>query len=306
MNKKIVRTVIQKCLGVKSGESFLIVCDDVLYPLAYDFYKRAKSFRVRALLVTMPPLKMHGEEPPPAVAEALKICDTALLMTSKSLSHTRARKRACKRYGTRIASLPGITEDIFRRSITINYDELNRNLLRMANYLSKGKRVEVYTDKGTHIMMSIEGRKGFSDNGLYVKRGAFGNLPAGEACLAPVEGTTNGRLIVDGSALWVGKIKTPREMIIKNGYIQNMPFLPIRSRIKSFGRCASNIAEFGIGLNPKAKVTGNILEDEKSRGTAHIGIGNNISFGGKVNCPCHLDFVFLNPVIFIDGKRVNY
>ena len=84
-----------------------------------------------------------------------------------------------------------------------------------------------------------------------------------------------------------------------------MPFAKIAALIKPLGRAALNIAEFGIGLNPKAKVTGNVLEDEKAKQTAHIAIGANISFGGKVSCPCHLDFVFFNPHIFIDGKQLK-
>ena len=171
--------------------------------------------------------------------------------------------------------------------------------------LSRGKKIEVYTDKGTHLVMSLGKRKGFSDDGLYTRTGAFGNLPAGEACIAPEEGKTNGCLVVDGSAPLVGRIKRPIKIMIKDGFAQHIPLAKIASLIRPLGRRAKNIAEFGIGLNPKAKITGNVLEDEKATQTAHLAIGASISFGGKVSCPCHLDFVFLNPVIFIDGKRLK-
>ena len=74
---------------------------------------------------------------------------------------------------------------------------------------------------------------------------------------------------------------------------------------RKLGRDIFNVAEFGIGLNPKAKVTGNVLEDEKARDTAHIAFGNNKSFGGIVSCQCHLDFVFFNPSILLDGARID-
>jgi len=304
MSKRIVRTIIEKCLGVRKKEEFLIVSDDKLFRLASDIYEIAKGLGVKVLLIKMPPLKMHGEEPPRIIAEALKASDTAILLTEKSLSHTRARKEASKKYGRRIASLPGITKEIFNRSIDIDYNVLGKNIKRVADLLSKGKKLEIYTDRGTRLAMSIKGRKGFSDNGVYTKRGAFGNLPAGEACTAPVECTTNGILVIDGSAPLIGKVKHPVKMAVKNGYASNTGFPKINAQIKSLGKNAFNVAEIGIGLNPKAKVTGNILEDEKARFTAHLAIGNNESFGGKVYCPCHLDFVFLNPVIFIDGKKV--
>jgi leucyl aminopeptidase (aminopeptidase T) len=187
----------------------------------------------------------------------------------------------------------------------LNYASLKKRVEKVASRLTKGKRLEVYTDKGTRLVMSIRGRKGFSDDGLYVKPGAFGNLPAGEACIAPCEGTTEGLLVVDASAPLVGKIKRPVKIAVKNGLIQNMPFPGIASLIKPLGKCALNVAEFGIGLNPKAKVTGNVLEDEKAERTAHLAIGANTSFGAKISCPCHLDFVFFDPSIFIDGKRLH-
>lgn len=305
MNKAIINIVIKKCLGFKRGEHILIVYDEELQILAQAFYKAARQEGIEILLLEMAARKMHAQEPPREVASALKATDIAILLTSMSLSHTKARKEASLKFGTRIASLPGITPEIFKRSIQVNYSSLKKRAERITNRLSKGKRLEVYTNTGTHLVMSIQGRKGFADDGLYTKPGAFGNLPAGEACIAPCEGTTEGILVVDASAPLVGRIRRPIKISIKNGLIQNMPLAKIASLIRPLGRCALNVAEFGIGLNLKAKVTGNVLEDEKAKQTAHLAIGDNRSFGGEISCPCHLDFVFLNPVIIIDGKRLK-
>lgn len=305
MFKDVVRTIIKRCLGFENGEHVLIICDDKSEALAGAFYKAVQAEGIESILLKIAPRQMHGQEPPKEVAAALKATDIAILLTSMSLSHTQARKEACLEFGTRIASLPGVTTEIFKRSIRLNYASLKKKVDQAVKRLNKGRRVEVYTKRGTSLVMSIRGRRGFADDGLYTKAGAFGNLPAGEACIAPCEGTTNGRLVVDASAPIAGKLKQPIEIIIKNGFIQNMPLPEIAALIKPLGRCARNIAEFGIGLNHKAKVTGNILEDEKTKQTAHLAIGANISFGGKVACPCHLDFVFFNPWIAIDGKRLN-
>jgi leucyl aminopeptidase (aminopeptidase T) len=306
MNKKIVSTIAKRCLGYRKGEKLLIVCDDKLSPLAHDFYRLAKGLKIESVLVQMAPRRMHGEEPPEAVAGAMKEADCAVLLTSMSLSHTQARKEACREHGTRIASLPGISEEILQRSVCLGYASLKKKVARIARLLTRAKRIEIITGKGTHLIMSVTGRKGYTDNGLYARKGAFGNLPAGEACIAPREGTTRGRLVVDGSAPIVGKIKHPAEIVIRGGYARNMPFPELTSTVKALGKCALNVAEFGIGLNPRAKVTGNVLEDEKTLGTAHIALGNNTSFGGNVSCPCHLDFVFFKPGIIIDGVRVRF
>jgi len=305
MNKEIVKIIVKRCLGYKKGEQFLIVCDDKLQVLAYDFYKLTKSLGVESVLLQMTPRKMHGQEPPEVVASALKQADAAVLLTSVSLSHTKARKAASYKYGTRIASLPGITEEILGRSISIDYSSLKKRAAHLAHLLTKAKTIEVYAKNGTHLVMSVNGRKGFSDDGIYAKKGAFGNLPAGEVCIGPCEGTTNGRLVIDGSTPFTGRLKRPIEIIIRNGYAQNIPTPKIDSLKRSLGRQVFNVAELGIGLNPKAKVTGNTLEDEKTQETAHIAFGNNKSFGGQVSCPSHLDFVFFKPTILIDGVRVN-
>ncbi|MFC1698619.1 aminopeptidase [Candidatus Omnitrophota bacterium] len=305
MNKKIASAVIHKCFGFKKGEHLLIVTDDATERLAQTFYQAAQKEKIDCLLLKIPPLKMHGQEPPKEVTAALKVTDIAILLTAMSLSHTKARKLACTKYGTRMASLPGITEEICNRSIELNYTKLKQKVEKAARQLNKGRRMEIYTDRGTNLTMSIRGQKGFSDCGLYTRPGAFGNLPAGEACIAPCEGTTNGRLVVDASAPMVGRLKRPKEIIIKHGLIQNMPIPRIAKAIKPLGKCALNIAEIGLGFNPRAKVTGNILEDEKAERTGHLAIGANISFGGKISCPCHLDFVFFNPRVFIDGRRMT-
>ena len=74
--------------------------------------------------------------------------------------------------------------------------------------------------------------------------------------------------------------------------------------MSKYGKEVRNMAEFGIGTNPKARITGTILEDEKVKGTAHIAFGTNASFGGKIQTSIHLDYVFDKPTITIDGREI--
>ncbi|MCM8779406.1 MAG: aminopeptidase [Candidatus Omnitrophica bacterium] len=301
---RIVEKIVLQCLGYRKGERILIVTDDELKEIAEIFYQGIKNLGIEVLMLLIIPRKMHGEEPPPEVASALKSTDIALLVTAKSLSHTQARQIASQRYGVRIASLPGINRDIFRRSLDIDYEKLKKRTDDFSRMFNSGERVEVRTGKGTDLSFSIKGRKIFADNGLYIKRGAFGNLPAGEVCLAPREGTTQGILVIDASFAGLGKLKKPIQLRIKNGYVREISDLRLKRLLANLGKSALNIAEFGIGLNPRAKVSGNVLEDEKVIGTAHIALGNNLSFGGKVKAKCHLDGVFFKPLVWLDGKKI--
>jgi leucyl aminopeptidase (aminopeptidase T) len=294
---KIVKKVIYRCLGYRSGERILIVTDDALCDIGEIFYSGIKRLGLEPILIRIIPRKMHGEEPPPEVAHALKASNIALLITQKSLSHTRARQIASSKYGVRIASMPSTTMQSLKRCVDIDYSDLKKRADALARKIIRAGKIRIKTDKGTELVMSIRGRKVLCDHGIYAEKGAFGNLPAGEVSIAPVEGTTNGRLIVDASFACLGKLKKPVEIDIKRGYAIKISSRKLTDILSSLGKSAFNIAELGIGLNPRACVTGNILEDEKAINTAHIALGDNLSFGGKTKAKCHLDGVFFNPRI---------
>lgn len=301
---RVVDKIVYQCMGYRKGERILIITDDQLIQIANFFYERIKILGIETLCMRIIPRRVHGEEPPPEVASALKTTHIALLITSKSLSHTLARQIASRKHGVRIASMPGITLDILRRSLDIDYEKLYTETKRLAKILNKGRNVRVTTERGTDVSFSIKGRKIFEDNGIYTQRGAFGNLPAGEICLSPLEGTTQGKLIVDASFAGWGKLEEPLKFEIKDGFVKKINNLKLKKFLSAMGKSAYNIAEFGIGLNPKAKITGNVLEDEKAKNTAHFALGDNLSFGGRIRARCHLDGVFRKPQIWVDGVKL--
>ena len=65
------------------------------------------------------------------------------------------------------------------------------------------------------------------------------------------------------------------------------------------------LAEFAFGLNPEGLIRGVIVEDEGVAGTGHVALGSNIHFGGTNAAPLHLDFVFRDPTLWLDGERVE-
>lgn len=151
-----------------------------------------------------------------------------------------------------------------------------------------------------------EGRKWVSDDGIYMKKGAFGNLPAGEIFIAPLENRTNGTIVVDASVGGLGKIDKEIEIKIKKGFIDHISDGRIAKQFNKLlkNKLYKNVAELGIGTNYKAKITGNVLEDEKVAGTCHIAFGNNKHFGGKVDVPFHVDFVIKKPTIYADDIMI--
>lgn len=303
--QKAAKKVINTCMALKAGESCLIVTDSKKRRIASVLLKEAKKVTDECKIIQKPVGRVAGEEPSKKIAKEMLKYDVLLLVTTKSLSHTLARKNAVDN-GARAASMPGITEGILKRTIDVNYSKMKLLNDKIAKRLTKGKKVKIITKKKANLIFSIKGREGKVDTGLYVQDSKWGNLPAGETAIAPVECTANGTLVLDASMSGVGKVNSLK-MTIKNGFaieFEGKQVKKLKSLIKGLGQSARNIAELGIGTNPKAKVTGCVLEDEKVMGTAHVAIGDNISLGGAVKAKCHLDGVFFKPTIYIDNKKI--
>ena len=299
---------IHDCMGAQQGESILIIADEQKKKIGYNLYQNALRLGYESLYVEMKSREMHGTEPPKQVAELMKMFDVVLCPTAKSLTHTNARREASA-LGARIATFPGITEEIMIRGLNADYNKIAAITNRLTQILNEVNSVRVITPIGTDITMDITGRKAISSNGLFHKKSESGNLPTGESYIAPIEGKSNGVFCVDGSMAGIGVIKgKPIRIEVKNGIAVNISggaqAKKLNSIIDKYGEPGRNIAEFGIGTNNKVKLSGLLLEDEKVMGTIHIALGDNKSMGGNVCVPIHLDGVVKKPSVYFDGKMI--
>jgi len=270
--------------------------------LAEAFAYASSALGATTVVTVMKPLRRSGLEPPKPVAEAMKAAEVILIPTSTSFSHTDARREASKT-GARIASMPGITEDMMSvGGLTADYREVERLTNVVSDVLDKAKTVEITSPSGTDLTMSIDGRTCLRDTGIYHgPPNTWGNLPAGEACLAPVEGTTQGVLAIDS----MGKLVTQLlRVTIKDGRavkFEGADAKRLESLLRQGDENAFNIGELGVGTNEKAHLTGAVLEDEKVLGTVHIALGDNSSYpGGHSKSNIHMDGILLAPTVKVD------
>ena len=206
--QKGARIVISDCLGGKPEETILVVTDPPQRTIGEALYREAVELGLRAHLIVMPVTGRSGAEPTAIVADAMKKADIVVCPTKYSLTHTAARKKACER-GARIATMPDITEEMFSHgALTADYREVAALSDRLTAILTAGEMVRIEKD-GRVLELSIRGRKGISSNGLYHVKGSSGNLPTGEAYIAPVEGTAEGVVLVDGSLAEFGVVSGP-------------------------------------------------------------------------------------------------
>ncbi|HUU29081.1 MAG TPA: aminopeptidase [archaeon] len=296
------------CMGVKKGESVLVICDEPERKIGFALWEAAKKLGAEAMLLEIIPRSSNGEEPPPSVAAYMKEVDVLLCPTSRSLTHTDAR-RAASAAGVRAATLPGITEECMIRCLNADYTKIARLSQQAAQVLSAGSQVRVKSPAGTDIEFSIEGRAAHADTGIVHNPGDMSNLPAGEAYLAPVEGTANGVIIFEAAVAGLGKLGDEKIRIkVEDGWAVEITggarAEKLNEILEPHGRDAYNIAELGVGTNDKAIISGKILEDEKILGTVHMALGDNKSMGGKIGVPSHIDGLILKPTVWIDGKLI--
>jgi leucyl aminopeptidase (aminopeptidase T) len=303
---RAIETVLVSCLGVQSGEDVVIVTDPAKRAIAEMLLEGARALGAEAVVAELAERETHGSEPPRSVAAAMLECDVVIAPTSKSLSHTDAR-RAATANGVRIATMPNITEDMLGRTMAADYTAIARRSRALAEALTDGDEVLVSTALGTELRLSVAGRAGIADDGNLTTAGAFGNLPAGEGFVAPVEGSASGRIVFDGTIWPIGRLTDPLAVDISDGYISDMtgPSADeFRSLLERHGRQAFAVGELGIGTNDRACLTGNVLEDEKILGTAHVAFGDNHTFGGAIRVSSHQDGIMLDASVAIDGREV--
>lgn len=299
------RIVLKECMGIKEKEKVLIVTDTVKKRIGEALFKVSAELQTETMLLIMLARTHDGEEPPELVAEAMKHADAVICPTQFSLTHTQARKRACEE-GSRIATMPGITEEMFSSGgLTADYTEVALFTEKVAERLTNAKSALIIKDD-TELYLDLEGRKAICSTGLILKPGDFGNLPSGEAYIAPVEGKSMGDIIIDGSMAGVGYLKSILRIKFKDGYATEITGEQADQLIKALGanKETRNLAELGIGTNKSARLIGNVLEDEKVYGTVHIALGDNSTFGGKVKAGLHLDGVITKPTLYLDEDLI--
>jgi leucyl aminopeptidase (aminopeptidase T) len=303
---KAVRVVLGDCLGVASGEEVLVVCNPATERLGALMRDEAERLGGDSVLAVIAERDSHAAEPPGPVAAAMAAAAVVLAPTVQSLSHTTARKAAGEA-GARIATLPGVTEEMLIRVMSANMAELRRRSTGVAAALDRGCEARISCARGSDLRLGLEGRHAIPDAGELTSPGAFGNLPCGEGFVAPLEGTGEGTLHVDGSIAGVGRVQTPITLTVRGGHLTDATGTAgaiLLNLLGAHGPDGTNVAELGIGTNEKAILTGNILEDEKILGTAHVAFGASAAIGGTVQVPIHLDCVVLEPTLEIDGEAI--
>ncbi len=233
--------------------------------------------------------------------------DAVIAVSYFSTSHTRFRYLLTRICGARYASMPLFDEMMLAGPMRVDWNEMMKMTQGVAEIVNKYDRIEMETPNGTFITLRRGGRKAVCDTGILTAPGSFGNLPAGEVYFAPLEGSAEGRLVLEWAP--TRRLENPVTLHIAKGLVEEVqgsePYAEYLRKKLSERDDNRNIAEFGIGTNNSASRPDNILESEKISGTVHIALGDNSSFGGRVSTPLHQDFVFFMPTVTLISGEDN-
>jgi leucyl aminopeptidase (aminopeptidase T) len=320
-------------MGLRDKEKILVVTDPPLLPHWREGgTQEIAAMAERALLArtvadiaadnlkgcqvdffAYPPAAQSGAEPGDEVAARMQAADVVVAITNRSLSHTDARVQACQA-GARVASMPGFLTRMFCPDgpMAADSEEVACLSRAFAERLTQAKEAVIRTAAGTDLALSLEGRSGLADHGLFTQPGDFGNLPAGEAYIAPVEGSGQGRLVVPAG--WWRGLAEDMTLTFENGLVHSVEgggpakerLLPLLGLAEGMERdnARCNLAELGIGTNPFARSVESTLEAEKIKGTIHIAIGDNAHIGGQISADLHFDMIIPKVDLLLDGEKV--
>lgn len=235
-----------------------------------------------------------------------QVADVVIALSNNSTSHTRFRALA-NSAGCRFASLPHFDPDMFFGSMLVDWNALKLRTDALVDALRGVIEIRLTTPNGTSISFGCSGRHAEGDDGILTHPGSFGNLPAGEVYLAPMEGTSHGVMVLEYAPC--RKLASPVTLTVKSGEVVDLhgddSFTEELRAAFARNPLIRNIAELGIGTNDRASRPDNILEAEKILGTVHVALGDNSGFGGRVQVPFHEDYIFFHPTLtaeYADGS----
>ncbi|MBW2305471.1 MAG: aminopeptidase [Deltaproteobacteria bacterium] len=306
------KRIVEYNAGVKPGEKVLIITDfSEQIPHAQALAGAVWQAGAEPIISIIVPRKTPGQEPPELVAESMKKADVILLPLSISITHTPALKAALGE-GARAIVLTDITDGLMNEGgIKADFEEVKPLCEKVAKLLTDTNFVTLTSPRGTHLTMSLEGRKGNAHTGLAREPGTASTVPDIEANISPVEESAEGVFVADGSIPYyqIGVLREPVVFTIKKGKVAKIEGGDQATTISNMMAAQNNplvynLAQLAFGLNPKCKMSGLTLDDEGVYGTAHIGIGTSIVLGGEVMASMHFDAVMWKPSLEADGKVV--
>jgi len=306
---------LKKLFDISSNNRVLILTDIHCKRIAEAFKNASKEFGCHVETFEINEQNRPLKEPPEALLKMLtgssivlniiKAYSEEIPFRIKWIFKVEESKKI------KMGHMPGITEDMMLRSVNVDYHKMRAVSDSLIRAFQKAVKIHITTKEGTNLILGVKDRLFTGEFGLI--NGEMINLPCGEVYCAPLETEADGVVVFNASIGDIGLLKTPLKVYLEKGRItkfdsEDKNLINKINNLQNVDEDSMVIGELGIGVNPGAAITGNMLEDEKALGTAHIAFGNNEDFpgGGMNKSKIHRDYLFYRPtieVIYSDGSK---
>jgi leucyl aminopeptidase (aminopeptidase T) len=300
----VARRCLDQLAQVAPEHRVLVLTDEPTRLIGAVFARAAEDLALVVRLLEIPVTAKHGAEPPEQAAAAMLGADVVVQAVKHALTHTDATRAAMAR-GAQVLVLRGMTEGIMLSDIMdVDYVALRRVTGAVADRLTNAGSVYLTSPAGTDLRFSIAGRTATALAGGTAP-GRFGGPRSGEAAIAPLEGSAEGVAVIEHSMDNLGLLEEPVRLTFRGGRLASVDGGVAAGRLlallEASDENAANLAEFAIGTNPNARLTGNLATDKKVKGSVHLALGDSLSLGGTVRSDLHVDGMVLSPTVLVDG-----
>jgi leucyl aminopeptidase (aminopeptidase T) len=312
LSERVVSNLLDGCLGLRAGEEVVLLVDEgTEADVTEGLYAAIGDRDAVCVVARLPRYTIPGSEPPNAVAGLLAAADAAIELTSTFVGSSQARRRATEQ-GTRYLTMPAVTYDTFREDgpLDVDFAALRSTTERVAAAWANADTFRLSSRGGTDLRGTVTGRPGRALHGIAREAGSYMAPPDIEAGTAPIEGSAEGVVVIDGDFLFMGAgpLDGLVTLHIQDGELVGLEGAERDRLADMIERCAdprmTNLAEVALGLNPNGRVCGVPMETESTLGSAHIALGNSIAYGGTVAAVAHLDCVMRNATLELDGRPI--
>jgi leucyl aminopeptidase (aminopeptidase T) len=263
-----------------------------------DFGKMAETAQFTVDKIEFPATGKNNAKVPGHIIDEARKSNLVIAMTEYSA--TAPLGGVCDEEGsiTRCASMPGVAKGMEETALRADYKKVKMYALALTDMLNNSVGARISFSTGDSLYLDLRGRVAEADTGECSQAGQCINFPAGESFKVPYEAVedevgeygpskSSGIMPVDYDGDLV-------KFVIKNNRVVDVEGDgPKAVEMKEFfaqNDSRRNLAELGLGCNPKAVVSGNVLEDEKVG--LHIAYGLSEHLGGKVDSDLHEDIVY--------------
>jgi len=315
---KAAKNALKNVLEAVAGESILIICDDEKAEVGKAFASGAIALGLWTRMIILQTTKKPRTEVPAQLLEVFtkQRPEIYVNLMRENREETPFRistvKMQTRDHSSRLGHCPGVTIDMLTDgalalSSTV-HKTMQNHAEKLMQTLDNTIEVEISSSAGTSLTLSTEKRKFFTDTKLDWKSMKWMNLPTGEVIVAPVEDSLEGKLVCDMAIGGIGKLKTPVEVVTKNGKVEKLLSKDqnILRRVRDTFETddwSDIVGEFAFGINPKARFVDEFLEAEKVLGTIHLAFGSNTDMpGGKNPSKNHIDLLISKPTVKVKKK----